>query len=86
VPVNRLSWAVLAAGLATLAAGIALIVAGQTGDSSSTIAAAVVPGASDVRALLDGIPQSGVVLGDPSARSPSSSGAISSVRTAASGS
>ena len=56
----------LAAGLATLAAGVGLILASQVGGGSAQ-ARAVVPGATDAAALLDGIPQSGVVLGSPDA-------------------
>ena len=62
----RRSWIVLAAGLATLAVGVGLIVASQAGGGSAQ-ARVVVPGATDVAVLLDGIPQTGVVLGNPNA-------------------
>jgi protein-disulfide isomerase len=64
---GRRSWLVLAAGLATLAAGIVLIVVGRTGGDGATTPSVVVPGASETAALLDGIPQNGLVLGDPEA-------------------
>ena len=66
---ERRAWIVLAAGLATLVAGIALIVVSQVGGGSGNAAPApaAVPGADETAALLDGIPQSGLRLGNPSA-------------------
>ena len=46
---------------------IALIVAFTAGGDKPLRAGAPVPGARDVQALLDGIPQQGLVLGDPHA-------------------
>jgi protein-disulfide isomerase len=59
---------VLAAGLAALAAGVVLIVVSQTsGGGGGTTKTVVVPGATETAVLLDGIPQSGLVLGNPKA-------------------
>lgn len=48
-----------------------LLVTGRSGDetesTSSAKAASTVPGAAETKALLDGIPQDGMVLGDPKA-------------------
>src|SRR5581483_2213271 len=67
---------VLALGLAALAAGVALMLAARSrpapgaavpAASSAVTAPPVLAGAADVSRLLDGIPQSGVVLGSPTA-------------------
>ena len=63
---ERRAFAVLAVGLAALAAGVALIVVSRTGGSAGT-GRVTVPGAAETGALLDGIPRTGVVLGDPGA-------------------
>ena len=63
---ERRAFVVLAIGLAALAAGVALIVVSRTGGGAET-ARATAPGTSETAALLDGIQQAGVVLGDPGA-------------------
>ena len=63
---ERRAWFVLAAGLATLAAGVVLIVLSRTGGGGDA-APRDVPGAAETAALLDGIPQDGLVLGDAKA-------------------
>ena len=57
----------LAIGLAALGAGTGLIVTSQVGGGTSTVVRSAVPGSDETAALLAGIPQNGIVLGDPKA-------------------
>lgn len=66
----RRAWIVLAVGCATLATGVGLIAASQLGRSGEPAAAPALPsvaGTAEAAALLDGVPQSGIVLGSPEA-------------------